>query len=134
MGDTISSGRWKLDYTDRFIYRDIAVTPTATPDLVLTLYSDLQDEFDISGQMDDPTPMSAQTPSEFTIGDPEGNDADFPWFISPESCKYLRGGAIQSNSWTRTEGSINGIITVAYTGTPDPVAADIGTTATHARR
>lgn len=130
MGTSISSGRWKLDYTNRLLYRDISITPTVT-DPVLTLYSDIQDLFDVSGQMDDPTPMSAQTPAEFTVGDPEGNDSDFPWFVSPESCKYLSGGAIQTSSWTRTEGSENGIVVVPYDNSVDPVASDIGKAIVH---
>ena len=130
MGDSVSSGRWKFDYPNRRVWRDTSVTPT-TVDQVLTLYSDIQDLFDISGQMDDPTPMSAQTPAEFTIGDPEGNDPDFPWFLAPEDAKYLYGGAIQTNSWTRTEGSVNGIVVVPYSGVTDPVASDIGKTIVH---
>lgn len=130
MPTTISSGRWKLDYTNRILFRDIAVTPTVT-DPMLDLHKDLLDLFDVSGQMDDPTVTSAQTPIEFTIGDPEGNDPEKPWFVSPESCKYLSGGAIQTNSWTRTEGSENGIVVVPYDNTIDPVAADIGKVITH---
>lgn len=130
MPTTISSGRWKLDYTNRYIYRDTSVTPTVV-DAVLDLHKDLLDLFDVSTQMDDPTPMSAQTPVDFTIGDPEGNDPEKPWFISPDSCKYLSGGTIQTSSWTRTEGSENGIVVVPYSGVTDPVASDIGKTITH---
>lgn len=128
MGTTISSGRWKLDYTNRRVYRDTAITPTVV-DTTLDLYSDLQDTFDEPGQMDDTVPMSAQTPTEFTIG---GTDPDFAWFISPSDTKYLRGGAITTSGWTRTPTTENGIVRVPYDGTTDPVASDIGKTITHA--
>lgn len=58
---------------------------------VRQLYSFLQDTFDELGQMDDTVPMSAQTPTEFTLI----ND----WFIDDESTRFLNGGAIQSSGW-----------------------------------
>lgn len=122
MGTSITSGRWKINASARIIYRDKTVSPTTT-DSVLTLYSDLQDEFDKAEFMDDTVPMTAQTPTEFTIG---GTDATFPWFMSPADAKYLTGGAIQTANWERSVGSENGIVSVPYDGTIDPVASDIG--------
>ena len=73
--------------------------------------------------MDDPVPMTAQTPTEFTIG---GTDAERPWFLSPPDAKYLTGGAIQTANWTRTPTTQNGIVEILYDSTTDPVAGDIG--------
>ena len=73
--------------------------------------------------MDDTVPMTAQTPTEFTVG---GTDADFPWFLSPVDAKFLTGGAIQTANWTRTPTTENGIVSIAYSGVTDPVADDIG--------
>jgi len=55
------------------------------------LYSYLQDTFDELGQMDDTVPMSAQTPTEFTMIN--------SWFIDDESTKFLTGGAISTSAW-----------------------------------
>ncbi len=122
MGTSITSGRWVADKTNRILYRDKSVTATVT-DSVLTLYSDLQDHFDQPDQMDDTVPMTAQTPTEFTIG---GTDAVTPWFMSPVDARYLTGGAIQTANWTRTPTTENGIVEVLYDLTIDPVASDIG--------
>jgi len=122
MGTSITSGRWKLDYEERILFRDKTISATTT-DTVLTLYSDLQDLFDQPQNMDDPVPMTAQTPTEFTIG---GTDAERPWFMSPPDAKYLSGGAIQTANWLRTEAGENGIMQVPYDNTIDPVASDIG--------
>ena len=127
MGDTITSGRWTLDFANRILARDTAVSPT-TVDSVLQLYSDLQDTFDEPANMDDPVPMSAQTPTDFTLG---GSDAVTPWFLSPDHAKYLSGGAITTTGWTRTATTENGIVRVPYSGVTDPVASDIGKVITH---
>lgn len=82
---------------------------------VRQLYSFLQDTFDELGQMDDTVPMSAQTPTEFTLI----ND----WFIDDESTKYLSGGAIQSSGWN----NVIDVLTLdgSYT---NAVPTDIGKT------
>lgn len=126
MGTSITSGRWKVNTETRRLYRDTSVSPTIT-DTVLTLYSDLQDLFDQPDYMDDTVPMTAQTPTEFTVG---GTDSDFPWFMAPPDAKYLRGGAIQTAGWSRTVASENGIVMVTYNGSTDPVAADLDATIT----
>lgn len=79
------------------------------------LYSYLQDTFDELGQMDDQVPMSAQTPTEYSLIN--------GWFIDEVSIKYLKGGAIKTSGWT------GGIIRyVSYAQTTEFVAADIGRT------
>src|SRR3990170_4445241 len=62
------------------------------------LYSSLQDLFDELGQMDDGTVMSAQTPTEYTIGIIDSGDND-PWFIDRVSVEHLTGGALRTSSW-----------------------------------
>jgi hypothetical protein len=56
------------------------------------LYSFIQNTFDELGQMDDTVPMSAQTPTEFTLIN--------GWFIDDESTKYLSGGAIATTGYS----------------------------------
>jgi len=54
---------------------------------VNTLYSEIMDEFDEASQMDDTVPMSAQTPTEYTLLS--------PWtFDSDSDPGYLYGGSI----------------------------------------
>lgn len=135
MSDTILSGRWvvyyEADNRQKRIARDTSVTPTVT-DTVNALYSAVQDLFDELNQMDDGSPMSAQTPTEYTIGIIDAGDDD-PWFIDRESVEYLTGGALKTASWTRSAGTDTGIVRVDYTvgGGSQFVASDIGKTVTH---
>jgi len=104
------------------------VSGTAT---VNDLYSALQDKFDDLAQMDDGTPISAQTPTEYTIGIIDTGDDD-PWFIDDTTVEHLTGGAIQTASWTRVQDSNTGIVKFDYTvgaGT-DFVDSDVGKTIT----
>lgn len=130
MSDSILSGRWKVYYEaenrQKRIWRDTAVTPTVT-DTVNALYSALQDLFDELNQMDDGTPMSAQTPTAYTIGIVDAGDDD-PWYIDQESTEYLTGGAISTASWNRVETSNTGIVRMGYAQTVALVASDIGKT------
>ena len=127
MSDTLLSGRWVVTYEaenrEKSITRDTSVTPTVI-DTVNTLYSALQDLFDELGQMDDGIPMSAQTPTEYTVGIIDAGDKD-PWFIDRQSAEYLRGGAIKTADWLRVVDSKVGIVKVACTNT-NIVAGDIG--------
>ncbi len=91
---------------------------------VNALYSYLQDTFDELGQMDDKVPMSAQTPTDYTMIN--------EWFIDEVSIKYLTGGAIKTDGWLRAEGTNTGIVQVSYsTATAEPVASDIGLPVLH---
>ncbi len=92
---------------------------------VNALYSYLQDTFDELGQMDDLVPMSAQTPTEYSLIN--------NWFIDEVSIKYLNGGAIKTIGWTRVEGTGTniGIVQVGYSSsTVEPDTNDIGQTVT----
>lgn len=91
---------------------------------VNALYSYLQDTFDELGQMDDKVPMSAQTPTDYTLIN--------EWFIDEVSIKYLYGGALKTDGWLRNDTvqggtDNNGIVQVVYTGT-DPATGDVGRT------
>jgi len=95
---------------------------------VNALYSYIQDTFDELGQMDDQVPMSAQTPTEYSLIN--------QWFIDEVSIKYLRGGAIKTIGWTRvesTETSPNaGVVQITYSSaTAEPVASDFGLPVLH---
>ncbi len=127
MGDTITSGRWTLDYASRILARDRTVSPTVV-DSIRQLYSDVSDEFDEPTQMNKIVPMSPQTTTEFTIGDPLSRDIEIPWFVSPQDIKYLDSGALKTAQWSRTEGSKNGIIQISYTETVAIIVADVGKT------
>jgi len=91
---TFLGNRWDIDYTAKRVYRDTAVQLTTT-DTVLALYSALQDLFDEPDQMDDPVPMSAQTPTAFTWIN--------QWFCDDESTQYLTGGAMSTVGWASGE-------------------------------
>jgi len=127
MADTILSGRWVVYYgaenRQKRITRDTTVTPTVT-DTVNALYSALQNQFDELTQMDDGVPMSAQTPTEYTIGIIDAGDKD-PWFIDRTSVEYLSGGALKTASWDRVTGTNTGILKIVCNNT-DIVAGDIG--------
>lgn len=99
-----------IDYVNRRIYHSSG-TDIYT---VNALYSYLMDTFDELAQMDDTVPMSAQTPTEYTLIN--------GWFIDDDSIEYLKGGAIQ------TSGQNNEIriLTLASGGYVSAVSGDIG--------
>ncbi len=71
---------------------------------VNALYSYLQDTFDELLQMDDQVPMSAQTPTEYSLIN--------GWFIDETSIQFLKGGAIKTSGWT---GNVIDLISYAQT-------------------
>ena len=94
------------------------------------LYSALQNLFDEISQMDDGVPMSAQTPTEYTIGTIDSGDSD-PWFIDRVSVEHLTGGAIKTSGWTRAASGNVGILRITCNngagGGPGPIdSGDIG--------
>lgn len=78
---------FSIDYTNKRIYHSSGSTVYS----VNALYSYIQDDFDELGQLDDTIPMSAQTPTAYTMIN--------GWFIDDESVKYLNGGAIATSGW-----------------------------------
>ena len=110
-----------IDYTYKRIRHSITATTVWT---VNALYSYLQDTFDEIDQMDDPIPMSAQTPTEYTLIN--------GWFMSEarenegganyRNCfEYLKTGAIQ------TSGNNAVVYVLAFGETyTSAIASDIG--------
>jgi hypothetical protein len=127
MADTILGGDLTVFYSSDSNRKQIKWTGTATGTRTVNeVYSALQDLFDELAQLDDGVPMSAQTPTEYTIGciDPSDN---VPWFIDDETVQHLKGGAIKTNLWKRTTTTNPGLVRVAWTAkTADPVPTDIG--------
>lgn len=79
------------DFTIDYVNRRIKHTSGKTVYTANEMYSALQDLFDELDQMDDPVPMSAQTPTEYTLIN--------GWFMDEESFKYIKGGAIKTSGW-----------------------------------
>jgi hypothetical protein len=127
MADSILSGDLTVYYTADSNRKQIKWTGAASGTRTVNeVYSALQDLFDELAQLDDGVPMSAQTPTEYTIGciDPSDN---IPWFIDDETVQHLKGGAIKTNLWKRTTSTNPGIIKLAWTAkTADPISTDIG--------
>lgn len=74
---------WQYDTATKQIKHNTGTTRIT----VNALYSEIMDEFDNSGQMDDTVPMSAQTPTEYTMIN--------GWTFSADSdLGYLYGGSI----------------------------------------
>lgn len=107
-----------IDYTNRRIYQDHAyVEGTDTSYSVNALYSYIQDTFDELAQMDDPVPMSAQTPNAYTMIN--------GWFIDDETTKWFIDGAVQTVGWTHPT-SPTGIRLLTLDAVAGLSAADIG--------
>lgn len=110
---------WTIDYVDQKITYTGGFTADR-PDSIYTMneyYSWLQDTFDEPNQMDDPVPMSAQTPTQYTML--------YPWFVDNESVKALYGGSLQTSGWTKSGAA--GITAIRWEDSPTtaPDAGDI---------
>jgi len=81
-----------IDTVNRRVYHQYGTTVYD----VNELYSWLQDVFDELAQMDNPEPMSAQTPTAYTMIN--------GWFLDPGELsyahKYLSGGAIKTDGYS----------------------------------
>jgi hypothetical protein len=78
------------------------------------LYSGLMDLFDEPAQSDNPIPMSAQTPTEYTGGKIDAGATD-PWYFTYELMEHITGGAMRTASWARVTSSNTGIVVVPVT-------------------
>ena len=124
MSDTILSGDFTVFYLDENRQKRIKWTGSSTGTRTMNqLYSALQDHFDETVQMDDGSPMSAQTPVEYTVGSIDSGDLD-PWYISFETMEHLTGGALQTSNWTHVDSSTVGIIVVAVASGGSIVTGD----------
>lgn len=107
------AGDFTISTTNKTIRHVLGETPIYT---VNELYTYLLDYIDDEGTIQFYVPMSAQTPSEYTLIN--------GWFIDDESVKFLSGGAIQTSGWTS-----GGIRLKSYNATGAGVAfsvTDIG--------
>ena len=59
------------------------------------VYSAVQKSFDDQGNMDQPSPIRAVTPTQYRI---EGTQ-DKPYFIDDETAEHLKGGSLFSSGW-----------------------------------
>jgi hypothetical protein len=78
------------DWTINYTAKTVTHTSGTTVYTVLSLYSWMMDVFDDASQMDDDVPMSAQTPTEFSLIN--------GWTIPDASYPYLKGGAINDTT------------------------------------
>lgn len=114
-----------IDYVNKRIRHSTTATTVWT---VNALYSYLQDTFDEIEQMDDPIPMSAQTPTEYTLIN--------GWFMSEarenegganyRNCfEYLKTGAIQTSGQTHPTNT-TGVRILTLSAAANLTSADIG--------
>jgi len=113
---------WGIDFINKRIYHKGSGTTVYT---VNELYSWLQDQFDELTAMDDEVPMSAQTPTAYTMIngwflDEGQSDTTNPHY----SHKYLKEGSIA------TSGYENVILILDLTSYTSCVTSDIGKTVT----
>lgn len=106
----------EYNLVDKIVHRKAAAG--ATVHSANALYSWLMDEFDELSLMDDTVPMSAQTPTSYTMIN--------GWYIQEELTKYLDGGAIQTSGYND---EIRTLI-CGSAGWTNFVAADVGDTVT----
>lgn len=107
-----------IDYVNKRIRR--ADSPGSTDVYIVNdLYSYLQNTFDELDQMDDDVPMSAQTPTEYTLIN--------GWILLEECIPFFKQGAIQTNGWDATVNN-DGIRILEFetSGYVSAVAGDIG--------
>lgn len=78
------------DFTIDYVLKTITHTSGTTVYTAQEIYSWLQDTFDEAGQMDDPVPMSAQTPTDFTLIN--------GWAIPGSSYEYINGGSVDDST------------------------------------
>lgn len=132
MSDTILGGDFTVYYLSETRQKRVVWTGSATGTRTVNeLYSALADLLDELNQMDDGSVMSAQTPTEYTIGIIDPSDKD-PWFIDRSTVEHLYGGALKTNGWARVTGSNTGIVRITYTTGTNFIAGDIGKTITNA--
>lgn len=101
---------WTIDYVNKRLTHTSGLTVYS----VNALYTYIMDDIDEIVQMDDLVPMSAQTPTEYTMIN--------GWFIDDESVKYLLGGAIKTSGYLNTI-QVLSLISAGYT---NAVPSDIG--------
>ena len=105
-----------VDPVNKRIYQN---TPASAPTYAtVDLYTMLMNWCDEQANMDDPVPMTAQTPNAFTLIN--------GWFIDDETVKWFKGGAITSVGWTHPTNP-TGIRLLQLDAAAGLTVADIGT-------
>lgn len=79
------------DFTFDYVNQIVDNPAGSTVESVNAVYSYIQDTFDELAQMDDDIPMSAQTPTSYTMIN--------GWYITERATKLMSGGAIQTNGY-----------------------------------
>ncbi len=102
------------DFTINTTTKTIKHTADSVVYTVNELYTWLMDYFDDVTTIDDTVPISAQTPTEYTLIN--------GWFMDNLSFKYLSGGAIQTDG---QDAYSTHILTVTGGTYADPVSGDI---------
>ena len=125
MADTILGGDFTVYYSADNNRKQIVWSGSTGTYTVNQLYSALADLFDELAQIDDGSVMSAQTPTQYTIGAIDSSDIT-PWFIDDETTQHLRGGSLTTNLWTRITGTQPGIVKVTCSANTSIVYGDIG--------
>jgi hypothetical protein len=125
MSDTILSGDITVYYVTENRQKRLEWSGSATGTrTVKETYLALMDLFDGITQMREGEPMSAATPTDYTLGQIDSNDPD-PWFIDKTTVEHLTGALLRTAGWARAEGTDPGIIRVPITG-GTLVDSDIG--------
>lgn len=109
------------DFTINRSLKTVTHTSGSTIYTVNQLYSYLMDEFDELASLDDTIPMSAQTPTSYSLIN--------GWFIPDASYQFLSGGAITSighDAASFTDGIY--ILSFGSSGYTSAIAGDIGKT------
>ena len=110
------SDDWTIDYTNRMVYHSSGTTIYE----MWELYSWLMDEIDESGTIDDTVPMTAQTPTAYTLVN--------SWYINEHyraSFEFLKGGALKTDAWNASSYD-NGIRVLTFGSDPGTISTDIG--------
>jgi len=122
MGDILNR-RWNYDEVNQIVSRDETVDATGGPkvagnrDHVNELYSAIADQIDEPAFMIDRNPMTAETPTLYTLRN--------GWFSDARSLEWLEGAAVQTNGWAS-----NVICAISFNATTMFTTADIGRTIT----
>ena len=105
---------FSINYTTKRVYHSSGTTLYT----VNEFYSWLMDQFDELSQMDDDVPISAQTPTEYTM--------ENGWFIDDVSTQFLYGGAIKTNGYA----NVIHVLKLSSSGYTNYVSGDLDTTIT----
>lgn len=104
-----------LDYT----YKTITHSSGTTVYQMYEMYAWLMDQVDESGTIDDPVPMTAQTPTAFTLTN--------GWFIDETSLHFLKGGSLKTSGWIGTTNATGiRILSFNSSGYTSAIGTDIG--------